>query len=390
MDLKTLNLKPYFFDHATCTPIFQSVKNVLIENIEIPFVENRPLYAADEKLQKETLAAIKTIRSFFSVEEKDFLRFTPSYGLAIEEIYCLHLEKVVKATGKNHIFYLEFDRKEIIFGLKELEKNGCIIEKIPLTKDGQIDFESFQKRINPKTSLITLSLVDPLAGVIQPVEELYEICQKKGIDLHLDVTEVMGKIYFRAYDLPVTYLSYDCGKMGGPNHFGVTVIRYQPALKEFSDQIFVGPKEYAKLLAFGVFCYEMMQLTEEFFFDLPQIKEEFESLLLEKIPEARILFSSIERVQSHSLVYFPKVHQEMMLYFLVKKEVYGGIGEKFHDWLQQKLLKMGVTLEIAQSTICFSFSFKTKRQSIVEACSLIQEAYSEAVKTCNQESEDVD
>lgn len=383
MDLKTVILSQTYFDHASFTPMFQSVKNVLIEKMDMPFQEERPLYASDVFLAKEVEMALKTIKLFFSADEKDFVLISPSIKDSLQTIYQLHLEKVVKETGKSHILYLDFDIEEIVLGLKSLEKSGCTLEKIPVNKSGQIDIVELKKKINPKTSLITLSWADPLIGVLQPLEEIYQICQEKGIDLHLDTTQVMGKVYLRTQDLPITYMTYNPGKVGGPNLLGVSLIKYQPILKNLGTQIFTSGKDFGKLLAFSMFCYEMTQLTDEFFFDMPDMKEEFENLLQEKIPGIEIVFSNVERLQSHTVVYFPGVHQEMLFFLLKEKGIYTSIGSTGDYSLFSKLMKFNQKNIKAQSCLVFSFSFKTNKSSLIHSVEAIKNSYEHALKFFN-------
>lgn len=382
MELKNPSLSRFYFDHATYTPYFHSVKNCLIEKLDEPFIENRPLYASDAQLEKELLSAYKTLRSFFSSKEKDAILFASSYHEAIKTVYATHLEKIIKETGKNHIFYLAFERQEMLIALKDLEKQGCIIEEIPLLPSGLLDIEELKNKINPKTSLITLSWAHPQTGVIQPLEELYDLVIKEQIHLHLDATSVLGKIFFRFEDTACHYLTMNPVEMGGPYPLGVIVMKYQHQLKDLHNKIFTdsNSKSFAKLFAFTHLCYEIMQMTDEFFFEMPLVKEAFEKGITQKIKGAKILFSTKERLQSHSVIYFPNVHQEMMLYFLSQKNIFASIGFSSDFSLFNTLLKMGVDPIEAKSALSFSFSCKTLEADVLEAIEEIAKTYQDLMK----------
>ncbi len=370
MEIKAINLSRYYFDHATSTPMFKSVKAVLVDKMDIPFAEERPLYASDLDLEKEIEMALKTIRSFFSYDEKDLVLFSPSYQEAVHFCFQEHLDKVVKKTGKNQIFYLPFEKNEMIHPIKDLEQLGCITEKIPLNKQGQIDFEALKEKITPKTSMISLSWAHPNLGIIQPLEELYQICQEFGIKLHLDVTQIVGKIYFRMQDLPIDYLTMNPGAIGGPSPFGVTVLKYHPDYKPMIGHIFTRSKDYSKLMAFSILCYEIMQLSEEFFFNLPVVKDTFEKNLLKCVPEAKILFLNQERLQSHSVVVFPRVHHEMFQYLLQHQKIFARIMD-----LENILEMIQIDPKESASAIVFSFGLNSSENDVLEACDLIASSY---------------
>lgn len=380
MDLKKISLSPTYFDNATYMPMFQSVKSTLFEKMDIPFSCERPLYAKDEELKKEVESALLTIRAFFSLEEKDLILASSSHRQSIEFVYHLHLENVIKQTGKNHIFYLSFDRIELLEELKKLEEKGCILEEIPIDQNGQIDLEKLKNRITPRTSLISLSYADQSTGVVQNIYELQDLCQSLGVSLHLDLSSIMGKIYFSSQATKVSYMTYSGHRQGGVDGLALVLIPYQYSYRHLADRLFLKEKEYGKLLATSVFFYECMQMTDEFFFDMPTFKETFEASILEAIDGVKILFSNIERLQSHSIIYFPHVHAELFLFILKEKNVFASIGKTGENTLSHQLQKMHIPLIEAKSALCFSFSHKTKKEGIQEGVQLIKESYEKVLK----------
>lgn len=78
----------------------------------------------------------------------------------------------------------------------------CIVEK-----NGLLDLQKLQKEITDETCLVSVMMVNNEIGVIQPIEEIAAICRPRGIVMHTDAAQAVGKIPIDVNALKVDLLS---------------------------------------------------------------------------------------------------------------------------------------------------------------------------------------
>lgn len=385
MDSKNLIKSPYYFDHLSTTPLFESVKRCLIEKVENSSGFFAPIYSNRKDLEKEHLATIKTLKDLFGAKDQDQLHFASSFQEAVFQVFDSHYHEVVKKTGKNHFLYLGLDELDMTSTIKHFEKLGVIIEQIPVNSNGQIDIHCLKELICPKTSFISLSWGLRLLGVIQPVEEVFELVEKHKISLHLNVSSLVGKVFFRFETVPISYLTCDPSRFGGPSPLGIIVATKESPIKSYLPEALPGAPmskgayQIGKWQGSAIAGYEVMNMTDELFFELPSLRDTFEKAV-SQIEGVEILFKDVERLQSHSVVHFKNIPAELLLFHLREKGIYASLGGDENPPLSQLLVKLGFDAKTALSCLVFSFSTLTQEKDVLHAVAMIKKIVADLKK----------
>jgi cysteine desulfurase len=85
--------------------------------------------------------------------------------------------------------------------------------------------------IGKDTVLVSISAVNNETGVIQPMEEIGGLCAARGVLLHSDATQALGKIYVNFSAWNVAAASCSAHKIYGPKGIGALFLRRKPAVK---------------------------------------------------------------------------------------------------------------------------------------------------------------
>jgi len=148
----------------------------------------------------------------------------------------------------NHIISVATEHKAVLDPLAMLARRGFEITLLPVRQmgdpiAGQLDVQRVADAIRDDTLLVTVMLANNEIGVIQPLAEIGEICKQRGVLLHTDATQAVGKIPVDVEQLQVDLLSFSAHKLYGPKGVGGLYVRRRGPQVRLTPQIDGGGQE---------------------------------------------------------------------------------------------------------------------------------------------------
>lgn len=271
------------------------------------------------------------------------------------------------------------------------EKSGrCTVVWLPLHTDaarqGVVDIDATRSVIEEVKgpALLSVQWANNETGVIQPIEQLHALCSPRGIVVHCDATQWVGKMPLIA-DGPFDLLTCSPHKFHGPKGVGVLVakrgVRMRPTLHVTQE---LGRRGGTENVPGIIGAGEAADEAIVFVADAAQrdalrtLRDEFEHLILAGIPDAVIngpLAPSL-RLWNTSNIGFPQLEAEALLLLLSERGVCASAGAACSSGSLEPspvLLAMGIEPRIAHGSLRFSLSKHTTRDEVHDAARILTE-----------------
>ena len=125
----------------------------------------------------------------------------------------------------DHIIISEMEHISIHNIAKYLEKNGYHVSRVPLDQFGRINLAKIRGRIRDETILISVGMASSEIGTVQPVKEIAELIEGKGIVLHTDAVAAQGLLSLDVDGLGIDLMTLSSNDFYGPRGLGALYVR---------------------------------------------------------------------------------------------------------------------------------------------------------------------
>ena len=151
------------------------------------------------------------------------------------------LNVVIKGFVKSgmRVVTTSMEHNSVVRPLRELQQNGVAVEVIQASLRGYVDPKKFSEAALEHTDLAVVSHCSNVCGSVQPIEEIAEICAKRGIPLVVDCAQTGGVLPINASELGLAALCFTGHKgLFGPQGTGGIV--WKPEFAEMCSPFIVG------------------------------------------------------------------------------------------------------------------------------------------------------
>ncbi|MDP6544245.1 MAG: IscS subfamily cysteine desulfurase [Phycisphaerae bacterium] len=214
---------PIYFDHNATTPVDPRVLEAMIPYLTEHFgnaaSRNHPFgWKAEAGVER----ARQQIADLLGATPKDIVLTsgaTESDNLAIKGVAEMYRDK------GNHIITCVSEHKAVIDPCKRLGEEGFDVTWLVPDEFGRISPEQVSGAITDRTILISIMGANNEVGTINPIAAIGRVARDRGVFFHTDATQAVGKIPMNVDEMCVDLLSMSAHKIYGPKGVGCLYVR---------------------------------------------------------------------------------------------------------------------------------------------------------------------
>jgi cysteine desulfurase len=371
---------PIFMDYHSTTPVDPRVLEEMIPYFTTKFgnaaSRNHAFgWEAEEAVDqaRERIAALIGARD--SKEIVLTSGATESDNLAIKGVAEFYRDK------GNHIITTVIEHKAVLDTCKRLEKEGCEVTYLPVGKDGLVDVDTLKNAITDKTILVSVMLANNEIGTVQPLEAIGKLTRERGVLLHTDAVQGVGKVDFDVQKMNVDLASITSHKMYGPKGVGALYVRRSRPRVRIVAQMDGGGHERGMrsgtlavplIVGFGKACEIMASEGKAESVRLAALRDRLLSKLTARLDEVYINGSYEHRLPGNLNVSFNFVEGEGLMMAIKDVAVSSGSACTSSSLEPSYVLRaLGVGDELAHSSIRFGLGRFTTEEEVDYVADLV-------------------
>ena len=254
-----------------------------------------------------------------------------------------------------------------------LGRKGYRITELSVDREGKLDLDELKEGLADGTGVVSIMYANNETGVVFPIEEIGQIVKEKGIPLHTDAVQAVGKIPLNLQKSTIDLLSLSGHKLHAPKGVGVLYIRKGT---KFSPFLIGGHQEKGRrggtenvpyIVALGKACELAKRNMKDENTRVKALRDYLEQKILEKIPNVLVNGDSNHRLPNTVSVSFEYVEGESILLMLSDLGICASSGSACTSGSLEPshvLRAMGVPFTAAHGSIRFSLSVYNSKEEM--------------------------
>ena len=266
---------------------------------------------------------------------------------------------------KKHIITSRVEHPAVKNLYEHLAKKGYKVTYIPVDRQGRLDLDLFHASLSEDTALISIMWANNETGVIFPIDEIAQAANERGIVLHTDAVQALGKIPVDVQKTHVDLLSLSGHKIHASKGVGALYVRKGTKFTPFligghqEKGRRGGTENVAAIVGLGKAAELASENLVNAMPEVTRLRDRLEQGLLNNVEMAMVNGDTTSRLPNTTSISFEYIEGESILLMMNELGICASSGSACTSGSLEPshvLRAMGVPFTAAHGSIRFSLS----------------------------------
>lgn len=261
-----------------------------------------------------------------------------------------------------------------------LRQEGVEVVLLPVDTAGRVQMDALRDALRDDAALISVMAANNETGVLQPIAEIAALARARGIPMHVDATQMAGKLPVDFSGWGVDLMSLSAHKLHGPKGVGALLIRrglVWPTLLAGQQERARrgGTENLSGIVGFAAAARHAGSTQDTEARRQTALREMIEASLIDQVPGITIHGMAAERLPNTICLTIDGQSSDKILDRLERSGIFAASGAACSSGGSDPshvLLAMGVPDAQALGAVRLSLGMDTRASDIVEVVRVLQ------------------
>ncbi len=210
-----------YLDNAATTQKPRQVVDALVEEYyNVNANVHRGVHYLSQQATDLHEAARERVRQFINAEKVEEIVFTRGTTESLNLVAATFAEQFMKEGDEVIVSVMEHHSNIVPWQL-QASKRGIRLRVIPMTDDGQLQMDEYERLFNERTRIVSVAHVSNVLGTVNPVDEIIRIAHEHDVPVMIDGAQSAPHFRVDVQAMDCDFFAFSGHKMYGPTGVGV-------------------------------------------------------------------------------------------------------------------------------------------------------------------------